>query len=62
MALNSPRDKADHFGNTQERLEYLIDMIRQLQSMAAADYPTVSRHLTAAYEEASRLDQLRARR
>lgn len=62
MALNNPRDKADHFGNTQERLEYMIDMIRQLQSMSAVDYPTVSRHLAAAHEEASRLDQLRVRR
>ena len=62
MALNNPKDKADHFGNTQERLEHLIDMIRQLQSMSAADYPTVSRHLAAACEEASRLDQLRVRR
>ncbi|MDO9381720.1 MAG: hypothetical protein Q7T86_02560 [Hyphomicrobiaceae bacterium] len=40
----------------------MIDMIRQLQSMAAADYPTVSRHLSAAHEEASRLGQLRGRR
>lgn len=62
MAFNKPKDKADHFGDSQERLEYMIDMIRQLQSMSAVDYPTVSRHLTAAYEEASRLDGLRVRR
>ena len=40
----------------------MIDMIRQLQSMSAVDFPTVSRHLAAAHEEASRLDQLRVRR
>lgn len=50
-----------HFGSPQERLEYLVDMIKQLQSMATDDYPTVSRHLQAAAEEADRLGRLRSR-
>lgn len=59
MALTVPRPSDHHFGDPQQRLEYLVDMIQQLQSMAAVDYPTVSRHLAAALQEAKRLESLR---
>jgi hypothetical protein len=54
-----PRQPPSTFGDKQERLEYLTDMIRQLQSMASRDYPTVSNHLRMAVDEATRLSRLR---
>lgn len=62
MALQLPQIQFDRFGSVQDRLEYLIEMIGQLDSMSAADLPTVSRHLKAAREEAVRLSALRDRR
>jgi hypothetical protein len=60
MSLNAPpRQPPSTFGNKQERLEYLIDMMRQLQSMASRDYPTVSNHLRTAVDEAMRLSKSR---
>jgi len=61
MPFGKQSDPDAHFGTPQQRLEYLTDMIKQLQSMAAADYPTVSRYLQVAREEAERLGQLRSR-
>jgi hypothetical protein len=61
MHKSRQRDPVDNFGTPQQRLEYLVDMIKQLQSMSAADYPTVSRHLEAAGAEAGRLESLRSR-
>lgn len=62
MSFCDMRDSADHFGNPQQRLEYLVDMIKQLKSMSAADYPTVSRLLQVALDEAARLEGLRTHR
>lgn len=62
MSLNTPKILAEPFGSPQDRLEYLLDMIRQLQSLSAADFPTVSAHLKAAGDEAGRLEGLRTRR
>lgn len=61
MPHEKTRETHDHFGTPEQRLEYLVDMIKQLQSMSARDYPTVSRHLAAAGEEADRLGRLRSR-
>lgn len=58
MSLELPTSASRPFGDPQQRLEYMIDMIRQLQSMSATHYPTVSRHLGVAQEEAERLRNL----
>lgn len=50
--------QAQKLARPQQLLDYLIELTEELRALSDGDFPSVSRHLQAAKDEAERLRSL----